>query len=358
MNRASVLFAFTILLICIGGCSSEGDRINDPAGSQSGDKEFSLQHPGHLAIDEMDEPLDDSAQLDIKPGSFPNPINLNSHGKLPAALLGSSTFDIGNVDVSSLLLEGIAPVRTKVEDMDADGYDDLILKFLTGDIFNALDAPVPGDVITLKLTGVMSDGNQFFAEDDVVVVGQPATPDFLLPETPDALMANFQAAYENMSYDGLRELLHPDFMMVLQQGTIDEFPDLGTTLDLNEELRIHDRMFSGLNVEDPEGNFVPGVKNIVFSSFRRLDTWLISPPDDIFPKTEWAPFEVDILFDRGQEFSTLKVEGIVKIYVKSRELVYKGKTHRYYQMNGQVDLTGYGKKSEVASWGSTKALFR
>ncbi len=358
MTRASVLFAFTILLICIGGCSSEGDRINDPANSQSGEKEFSLQRPDHRSLEEMDEPLDASAQLDIKPGSFPNSLNPNSNGKLPAALLGSSTFDISNVDVSSLLLEGVAPVRTRVEDVDADGYDDLVLKFLTGDLCDALGKPVPGDVLTLKLTGGMSDGNQFFAEDDIMVVGKPATPDFLLPETPDALMNNFQTAYENMSYDGLRELLHPDFLMVLQQGTIEEFPDLGTTLDLDEELRIHDRMFSGLNVEDPEGNFVPGVKNIVFSSFRRLDTWQPTASDDIFLNVEWAPYEVDILFDRGQGFSTLKVEGIVKFYVKSRELVYKGKTHRYYQMIGQVDLTGYGNKTEVGSWGSTKALYR
>ena len=117
-------------------------------------------------------------------------------------------------------------------------------------------------------------------------------------------------------------------------------------------------MFSGLGVEDPQGNFVPGVKNISFQVFRALDTWQMSPPDDIIPNAEWAPFEVDILFDRGQEFSTMKVEGTVKFYVTSRELVYKGKTHRYYQMKGQIDLTGRGKKTEVSSWGSTKALFR
>jgi len=358
MNRASVFFVFIILLIGIGGCSSEGDRINEPANNQLGDKDFGLQRPGQRSLSEMDEPLDETAQLDIKPGSFPNPLNPNSNGKLPAALMGSSTFDIGNVDVSSLLLEGIAPLKTRVEDVDADGYDDLALKFLTGDLCNALGKPVPGDVLTLKLTGAMSDGSTFFAEDDIVVVGNPGTLGLELPETPDALMANFKAAYENMSYEGLRELLHPDFMMVLQESTIQEFPDIGTTLDLNEELRIHDRMFSGLGVEDPQGNFVPGVKEIVFSTFRRLDTWQQTPADDIFPNAEWAPYQVDILFDRGQEFSTLKVEGTVKFYVTSRELVYKGKTHRYYQMNGQVDLTGHGNKTEVGSWGSTKALFR
>jgi hypothetical protein len=358
MNRASVFFVFTILLICIGGCSSEGDRINDPANGQLGDKEFRLQRPDQRSLQEMDEPLDDSPQLDIKPGSFPNPLNPNSHGKLPAALMGSSTFDIGNIDVSSLLLEGVAPLKTRVEDVDTDGYDDLALKFMTGDIFDALKALVPGDVITLKLTGEMADGNQFFAEDDIVIVGKPATLGLELPETPDALMANFQAAYENMSYDGLRELLHPDFLMVLQESTIQEFPDLGTTLDLNEELRIHDRMFSGQSVEDPEGNFVPGVQEIVFSMFRRLDTWQPTPSDDIFPNVEWAPYEVEILFDRGPGFSTLKVEGMIKFYVKSRELVYKGETHRYYQMIGQVDLTNGGAKTEGFSWGSTKALYR
>ena len=59
MNRASVFFAFTILLICIGGCSSEGDRINDPAGSQFGEKDYRLQRPDQRSLQEMDEQLDD-----------------------------------------------------------------------------------------------------------------------------------------------------------------------------------------------------------------------------------------------------------------------------------------------------------
>ncbi len=59
--------------------------------------------------------------LDIKPGSCPNPFNVklfefaedskpNKGGVLPVAVLGSETFDVTNVDLSSLRLEGVMPL--------------------------------------------------------------------------------------------------------------------------------------------------------------------------------------------------------------------------------------------------------
>ena len=60
-----------------------------------------------------------------------------------------------------------------------------------------------------------------------------------------------------------------------------EFPDVGTTLDVNEELRIHERMFSGDAVYDPQGEFVAGVQSISFLSFRALDNWRESPGGDV-----------------------------------------------------------------------------
>jgi hypothetical protein len=85
----------------------------------------------------------------------------------------------------------------------------------------------------------------------------------------------------------------------------------------------------------------------------------MSPEDDIIPNAEWAPFEVDFLFDRGQEFSTMKVEGTIKFYVTSRDSMHEGSLKQYYEMIGQVDLTNGGFKSvETATWGSVKALWR
>jgi len=174
---------------------------------------------------------------------------------------------------------------------------------------------------------------------DVIIVVEPLP----FPGSPDVLMDNFRTIYEKTrSIDDYRNLMHPDFLTILQEATTMEFPSVGTTLDVNEELRIHERMFSGDALEDPDGEFVPGVLNISFSKFRALDTWVLSPQDDIIPNAEWAPFEVEFLFDRGQNFSTLRVDGTIKFYVTSRDSVHQGTTKQFYQMIGQVDLTHQG----------------
>jgi hypothetical protein len=90
--------------------------------------------------------------LDIHPQSCPNPLNGSSKGVMPAALLGTEDFDVNDIDVSTLLLEGVAPIRWSIEDVatpvlngDAcecttegpDGFSDLTLKFKTQEIVQA-----------------------------------------------------------------------------------------------------------------------------------------------------------------------------------------------------------------------------
>jgi hypothetical protein len=182
----------------------------------------------------------------------------------------------------------------------------------------------------------------FSPEDDPVP--PPVTPpqELPFPGSPDVLMQNFQTIYETRDYDDYRDIMHPDFLTILQDETIQDFPDVGETLDVNEELRIHQRMFSGDPVTDPNGNLVPGVVNISFSRFLPIDTWAISPPTDIIPNAEWALYDVEFLFDRGQTYSTLKVQGTIKFYVTSRDSLHLGTVRQYYQMIGQVDLTSSG----------------
>ena len=75
-------------------------------------------------------------EIDIKPGSDPNSINLALNGVIPVALLGSEDFDVTEVDQSTLEFEGNA-ARTKgksgnigaFEDVDGDGYADLVVQF-------------------------------------------------------------------------------------------------------------------------------------------------------------------------------------------------------------------------------------
>jgi len=179
------------------------------------------------------------------------------------------------------------------------------------------------------------------------------------PDSPAQLMANFQATYEQMDFQEYRRILHPDFQMILQQETIDEFPDVGMTLDVSEELHIHQRMFSGDDLTDPvSGGLIPGMEEISFWQFNALDTWQMSPPNDLIPNAEFATYDVDFMFSRGQQFTILKAEGLVRFYVTSRDSLHEGSVQQYYQMIGQLDLTGGFKAVETANYGSIKAIYR
>lgn len=133
---------------------------------------------------EIQEPMPDIA-FDIKPGSCPNSVGVNSQGKLPAALLGGSDFDVRDVDVSSLALEGVPVMKYSYDDVAApceggcclgdsfDGYEDLNLKFDTPSILEAIGDWSSGDEIELTLTGSMLDGTSFEARDTIVLRGNP-----------------------------------------------------------------------------------------------------------------------------------------------------------------------------------------
>jgi len=180
------------------------------------------------------------------------------------------------------------------------------------------------------------------------------------PKTPDELMSNFQTIYESMDASELIALMDPAFVTILQQTTTAEFPDVGATLDVQEETRIHQRMFSKQDVSDPNGALVPGIRAIEFQTFARQGTWTVSLPSDPIPDTTCAIYDVVILFGRGPTHSALKVQGALKFYVIRHESVVGGVTNAYYRMAGQVDLTTdmLGKAGESFSWGTVKALFR
>ena len=74
--------------------------------------------------------------IDIKPGSEPNCFNINGHGVVPVAILGSAELDVANVDQGSLTFGGLeVGVRGNkfpmcgMDDADGDGYLDLVCQF-------------------------------------------------------------------------------------------------------------------------------------------------------------------------------------------------------------------------------------
>lgn len=194
-------------------------------------------------------------------------------------------------------------------------------------------------LLALVLALTVAGGCIFSPEPDDTCTDCNPPPAMPFPDSPDQLMTNFQTIYEQMDYSEYVKMIHPDYIMILKSTTSQEFPDVGETLDVNEELRIHERMFSKQDVTDPEGTLVPGVQTIQFQTFIRQGSWSLSPPNDQIPNAEFALYDVVFLFDRGQNYSTLKVQGAIKFYVTHRDSVVSGVTKPYYQMYGQIDLT-------------------
>jgi len=107
--------------------------------------------------------------LDIKPDGFPNSINPYSRGVIPLAVLGSETFDVANVDVTTLAFgPGGAPIAHlsgHLQDVNYDGITDLVTHYRTRDT-----GIVCGDE-SATLTGETLDGLPIEGTDSIQTVG-------------------------------------------------------------------------------------------------------------------------------------------------------------------------------------------
>ena len=176
------------------------------------------------------------AYLDIKPGSCPNPLNVNApkidvwvqtdentvalkmrpdrpqvaKPVLPVAILGTADFDVTDIDPATVTLESVPALRWNIEDVStpvgedaeececntfgADGYPDLTLKFDKSLIVEALGEVYDGDVVALTITGELSNSTAFEGTDCVVIHGDSQPADgFSPPEEPPTavLLGNF-----------------------------------------------------------------------------------------------------------------------------------------------------------------------
>ena len=144
---------------------------------------------------------DVEVQIDIKPTSCPNPLNLKSKGVLPVAILGTENFDVTQIDPTTVRLAFFGPgsdpfdpvippdeKKTALEDVAApydgelvdclscweegpDGFLDLTLKFDKQEIIAAIVGKVEhGNCISLTLVGELFDGTAFSGSDIVRII--------------------------------------------------------------------------------------------------------------------------------------------------------------------------------------------
>jgi hypothetical protein len=122
---------------------------------------------GGLAAYKLWQPVD----IDIKPGSDPNSLNRGAKGVLPVAVLGREWLDVHDIDAATLRLAGAAPAErgkkgkiASCEDVNGDGFVDLVLHFPVADL------EVADDATSLLLTGSLVNGDELRGSDSIRVV--------------------------------------------------------------------------------------------------------------------------------------------------------------------------------------------
>jgi hypothetical protein len=113
-----------------------------------------------------------TVEIDIKPGSDPNCFNINGHGVIPVAILGSADLDVSQINVETLSFAGLE-VRVRgnkgplcsTEDLNEDTIPDLVCHFE--------DEPENWTVGTeseAELTGELLNGTLISGTDAICIV--------------------------------------------------------------------------------------------------------------------------------------------------------------------------------------------
>jgi hypothetical protein len=111
--------------------------------------------------------------VDIKPGTRRNRVGLRSRAPLSISIRGTPDYDVTEIDVSSLLLEGeVQPLRWRFK-RRARGYTDLKLRFSSEAVRDALGDLQSGQTYEVCITGRFNDGTRILGSDSFLAVGRP-----------------------------------------------------------------------------------------------------------------------------------------------------------------------------------------
>ena len=141
--------------------------------SSSDNGAWGMNTPAYFAMDTV-IPAPLNVEIDIRPWSDRNMVNLRSRGFLPVAVLGSEDFDVCDIDLLSLEMADAEPRtrgkwwgREKIgwfRDVNGDSLTDLMLRFRISDL------DIERDTTELVLEGMLTDGRKFRGTDSIVVV--------------------------------------------------------------------------------------------------------------------------------------------------------------------------------------------
>ncbi|UCD08618.1 MAG: hypothetical protein JSU79_09695 [Dehalococcoidales bacterium] len=137
---------------------------------QSSNTNYMIRAVVETEVNKVDSVID--VDIDIKPHSDPNSVNLNSKGVIPVAILSSETFDASMIDPATVMMEGMAVKKVgkknkflaNIEDVNGDGYSDLIVKI------EDQDSKISQGTTTVTITGELSDGTPFVGCDEINIV--------------------------------------------------------------------------------------------------------------------------------------------------------------------------------------------
>ena len=104
-------------------------------------------------------------EIDIKPGSDPNSMNVRSRGVVPVAILSTADFDASSVDPATVRFgpddAGITHRAGHIDDVNGDGFPDLLLHFQT------TETGIACGETSASLTGQIFVGQAIQGEDTV-----------------------------------------------------------------------------------------------------------------------------------------------------------------------------------------------